>query len=661
MKKLYFICWLLLSQAVWAQSPQPATDESSDTIAVDAADTATGAVDADNTAERILAFHSDIAIDTVGWVKVTETIRVYANQVDIQRGIFRSLPIYRKDKNGKERRVDMEVLSVAKNGATEPYHTKNENGHLIVYIGSKDVLLDPGEYTYTITYRSRGHVGFFDGFDELYWNVTGNEWSFPIEKATATMHLPPGAQVKSSACYTGAMGSTANNCMIKTAADGTPEFSAAASLAPGEGLTVAVSWQAGLIRRPTLLERMWIEGRNALLALLGLGYLFYFLYSRWRKYGKDATPPTVVPSFKPPFDWSPALVRYAWKRKADSKAFSAAMINMAVKKALRIEQDPDDKKKFTLVKTGQKVELAEEEQQTFNKLFTKADTLVVDNTQYKTFGTARTAFDGHLTSQLKLKDLYSSNSKQLWQATWRALLLMVVYLLLAERGESWIMLVILPFWAFSAGLFVVGIKSFRTSVVGGIVLLVFSLPFLIGTSATMVAIMSRLSMVSICFTLLLIAAYVLFMILIPAYSQKGVEVNTAIEGFRLYMSTAEEHRLNMLTPPERTPELFERLLPYAIALDLENIWSKKFSTVLEAAGYSPDWYQGRDGSYHTIGTAFPTAFDNSLNNARLSPYQSSGSSSGSGSGSSGSSSWSSGSSGGGSSGGGGGGGGGGGW
>ncbi len=56
-----------------------------------------------------------------------------------------------------------------------------------------------------------------------------------------------------------------------------------------------------------------------------------------------------------------------------------------------------------------------------------------------------------------------------------------------------------------------------------------------------------------------------------------------IEGFREYLGVAEEDRLNALNPPEKTPELFERFLPYAVALDCQNAWAAKFAGVLAAA------------------------------------------------------------------------------
>ena len=65
-----------------------------------------------------------------------------------------------------------------------------------------------------------------------------------------------------------------------------------------------------------------------------------------------------------------------------------------------------------------------------------------------------------------------------------------------------------------------------------------------------------------------------------------------------------------MNPPDKTPELFERFLPYAVALDVENGWAKRFAGVLAAAGTAAAvsaWYSGNystndaaDGKYRKI-------------------------------------------------------------
>jgi uncharacterized membrane protein len=132
-----------------------------------------------------------------------------------------------------------------------------------------------------------------------------------------------------------------------------------------------------------------------------------------------------------------------------------------------------------------------------------------------------------------------------------------------------------------------------------------------------------------------------FNIFLP--TKKGAQVIADIKGLRMYMKIAEQHRLNILHPPEQTPVHFEKLLPYAMALGVANEWCKKFAAVLKVANYQPAW--SADTFDHRSWSNFNSSFAQTLNSSVSSA-------------STGSSNWSSGSGGGGSSGGGGGGGGG---
>jgi len=151
--------------------------------------------------------------------------------------------------------------------------------------------------------------------------------------------------------------------------------------------------------------------------------------------------------------------------------------------------------------------------------------------------------------------------------------------------------------------------------------------------------------------LILVGVNALFYWLLKAPTRTGRQLLDKIEGFRMYLSTAERHRLNLMNPPERTPELFEAYLPYALALDVDQEWAEQFSDILaqaarEGGSYHPSWYRGTGWSRLHPG-AFTSALGSSLSSAISSSSTAPGSSSGF--------------SGGGSSGGGGGGGGGGGW
>jgi len=135
--------------------------------------------------ERILRFKSHIRIQTDGSMTVTETITVYAAGQQIKRGIYRDFPTKYKDRFGNTVRVGFEVMSVFRKGRPEAFHLKKTANGIRVYMGKKNKMVRTGVHAYTLTYRTDRQLGYFDEFDELYWNVTGNGWSFSIEKVQA--------------------------------------------------------------------------------------------------------------------------------------------------------------------------------------------------------------------------------------------------------------------------------------------------------------------------------------------------------------------------------------------------------------------------------------------------------------------------------------------
>lgn len=155
---------------------------------------------------------------------------------------------------------------------------------------------------------------------------------------------------------------------------------------------------------------------------------------------------------------------------------------------------------------------------------------------------------------------------------------------------------------------------------------------------------SRLSSVLV-FTL---STNLLFYNLLKAPTTIGRKVMDELEGLKLFLSVAEKDRLNVLNPPDKTPALFERFLPWALALGVEQQWCEQFSEILKEMGrdegYAPLWY---NSSSNFSSQSFASSLGNTLSATISSSSRAPGSSSGSG--------------GGGSSGGGGGGGGGGGW
>lgn len=599
--------------------------------------------------ERILNFHSDIVIESTGRVQVTEHIKVFANGVSIKRGIIRRIPVYREDVNGKEVRIDIRVLSVLRDGETENYHEENSNGSHFIYMGNKDRILDPGEYEYAITYESYGHVGFFDDYDELYWNVTGNDLDFVVEAASASVWLPDNSHAIKTACYTGYKGSTAQDCTYLIN-DSIVSFESDNSFERGEGFTIAVSFPRDIVKRPPppskaeLLFQEYKKIGYIIISIFALG-IFYFL--TWRKVGRDPEKPVVIPTFNPPNGWSPAIVRYLYKKKYDEKAFTVAILSMAVKRALVISKI---KSKYSLSKTNNTMKLSNEEMSVYGYLFSKYSQLTVSNKYHVTFSGAFTKLKNYLASGWNIKQYLKKNIGYTVLAALFTIVIIVAYSIIAASDDLFIFLFTSIFAVVGLSIFITGLRT--GSGFAKIFMIIFGVFFAFPPLITGLSVILSSDIMSALFLIVLFLGFFLYMYLIKAPTQLGAQTQAELEGFKMYLETAEENRLNLLMPPELTPQLFEEMLPYAVALDVENKWSEKFNEVLAKYNYSPQWYDGdlSKFTYASFAGSLSSSFTSSFSSAKVDPTSSSSSSSGS-------SSWSSGSSGGGSSGGGGGGGG----
>ena len=169
--------------------------------------------------ERILAFDSQVDMADDGSLAVTETIRVRAEGRDIRRGIYRDFPLQFEDAAGRMRTVGFDVRSVTRDGKPEPFRVERNRKVARVYVGDAGVFLAPGVYEYRIAYSTDRQVRFFEDHDELFWNVTGNAWMFPIDRATATITLPQGGRIGDTVSFTGAYGSRDNNAVSSISDD----------------------------------------------------------------------------------------------------------------------------------------------------------------------------------------------------------------------------------------------------------------------------------------------------------------------------------------------------------------------------------------------------------------------------------------------------------
>jgi hypothetical protein len=150
--------------------------------------------------EEFRAYASDITLRIDGSVDVVETIDVNAEGIDIRRGIYRDIPVTMLGESGNKIRIALDVAGVTRAGQPEMFRVERMGDFQRIWIGNPDSLLRRGEHRYTIHYSMERMVRpSADGGDELYWNVTGNYWDFPILTSVARVTLPDGAVIRNLA------------------------------------------------------------------------------------------------------------------------------------------------------------------------------------------------------------------------------------------------------------------------------------------------------------------------------------------------------------------------------------------------------------------------------------------------------------------------------
>jgi len=614
--------------------------------------------------EKILDFQSRISVHRDASITVSETIRVICARDEIKRGIIREFPTTYKDRYGNRVRVGFNVLKVLRDGRQEPYHIEDSSNGKKVYIGSKNSQLKPGTYTYTITYKTNLQLGFFKDFDELYWNVTGNGWSFAIDHASAVVILPPGAEILQTAGYTGSFGSDGQDFISDFDAEGNITFETTRRLSPKEGLTIAVAWPKGYVAEPTASDKLGHllkDNRSAGLGAIGLSTLLIFYLMAWFKVGKDPAKGPIIPLFSPPKGISPALARLiARLGNRDDKLFAVAVVNMAVKKYLVIHEDEDNE--FTLKKTGTDTKnLSGGETRIAGKLFGTQSSIRIKRSNHKKIGAAQKELLKYLMTEARNKYFILNSGYFTAGLIITGLTLAGVIAGSPDIFVAAFMGVWLSGW--TAGCFFIGLRAIKAwtnspasgvgrilSGAGAIGATLFALPFFGGEIFGLYTFATAVSPLGAIILLVIILINALFYHLLKAPTLTGRKLMDQIDGFKLYLSVAEKDRLNFLNPPDRTPELFERYLPYALALDVEQEWSEQFAGVLAAAvkgdNYRPVWYSGNNwqswnmaGFASNLGSSLPGA----ISSASTAPGSSSGSggggSSGGGSGGGGGSGW----------------------
>ena len=425
-------------------------------------------------------------------------------------------------------------------------------------------------------------LGFFEEHDELYWNVTGFDWVFPIDKASATVQLEFEAPLSGimKEAYTGPFGAQGADYRAQLQASGHVHFEATTPLSPVNGLTIVVGWPKGFVDEPTRADRIgWLLKDNVNLLAAVIGYLLLLAYyvPVWRKYGRDPEEGVIVTRYEPPQGFSPASLRYIRQMYYDNKVMTAAVVNLAVKGYLEIDKRG---KSHWLTRSRPEAAIAATaagERELLEGLFKDGNSVELDNANHKTLGKARGAHRKSLIDDYK-QHYFKTNAT----LNIPAIIIVLATVLIAlnvGRGPT-------------------------PLVIGAIVVAFLTMAF--------------------------------FAVIMKRPTLRGRKLLDEMLGFKEFLEIAEKDELNLRNPPAKTPQLFEALLPFALALGVDQQWSERFASVLasirgpDGGAYRPSWYNGSWNSNNLGRTT--SKLSSSLNSAISSSVSPPGSSSGGGGG-----------------------------
>ncbi|MET0225400.1 MAG: DUF2207 domain-containing protein, partial [Dokdonella sp.] len=523
-------------------------------------------------------------------------------------------------------------------------------------------VLTPGEYAYELHYRTTRQLGFFDDHDELYWNVTGNGWEFPIDAASAAIALPGSIDVADLRVegYTGAQGSKAQDYAAQAEAPSYAVIRTTRALGPNEGLTVVVGFPKGVVDAPAAAQRAtWFLRDNGGVLVGGAGLLLMWAYYllQWFRVGRDPKPGVIIAQYNAPEGLTPGALRYIERMGYDDRCFAADVVDLGVRGALRIEQRGRD---YTLQRArGANADVLPLEVDLLKGLFGPSEVLALKQAEHTRIAAALKAHEANMKKS-GLGRYFNTNGRLVIPGALLAAVALLAGLLVRGIGPALagggFILIWLSAWTFGV-IALVGqaIAAWRAppSVLGyggALFLSVFALPFVAGE---IVGIGVFVGLTGVGFSIIAAALFLTnfaFFHWLKAPTLEGRKLLDHIAGLRLYLGVAERDELALQKAPPLTSDEFQRFLPYALALGAEKTWADRFAAAVgpaaaAAAASAIGWYQG-GGTVGSLGS-LTDGLGSSLSGAISSSSSAPGSSSGGG--------------GGGSSGGGGGGGGGGGW
>ncbi len=496
---------------------------------------------------HISQFRDTILVDEDGSFTVNEHITLsFAGQYN---GIHRFIPTEYKGDYGSNYTLLIDVISVTdESGSALKYESSWKNGlrDLKIYIpGAEDTTK-----TVIVRYKVKNGIRYFPDHDELYWNITGNQWPVPIDAASAIVVLPKGVSGLKARGFTGGYGSRAEDLTINVSGN-TVSAEINNPLSIREGMTLVAVADKGGLSEPNVLTRMFWFVRSNLILLLPL-VTFLIMGGLWFTKGRDPDPGvSVAPMYEPPKDLSPAEAGTLVDDSVDPRDITSTLVDLAVRGYLKIEDKSEkilifnrhDYLFHSLKNRGDWNKLASHERTLLEHMFAGGEDAVLLSSLKNRFYTAIPTIKSDILSQLKAKNLYSVDP---------------------DSAKAYA---------------IVGVIA--TAVV-------FIVPEAMGWADLFQAPVMAVIAVILALTIAFFFAHYM-----PARTIKGARTRVAVLGFQEFMNRVDGERLR--TMPSDT---FEKYLPFAMALGVEERWARAFEGLIQQP---PSWYTGaQPGMFHPL-------------------------------------------------------------
>ncbi len=581
---------------------------------------------------EITSYDIDIVVNENNSFDITE--KITTNFEEYKHGIIRKIPLKNKISrlDGTTSRNTAKISNIEVNNK---YSKSKSDGNLNIKIGDANQTII-GKKEYTIKYNYKLSKDKEKDFDELYFNIIGNDWDTTISNVTFTIHMPKDFDESKLGFSYGKYGSTDNELIYYEVDDNIITGKLYDKLNPYEGLTVRCELEEGYFKI-SLLEQI-IDNIIFIFPVICLLISLFLMITK----GIDRHVVETV-EFYPPEGLNSLDVAYLYNGEVNDKNVISLLIYLANKGYIKIIED--EKKNVRLKKLKDYDGTDECEELFLEGLFKNGDEVKPSSLRNKFYKTISNIKKAKVTNNLKNSVFERKNNKYRIIIIVSIVLSIFIPLGLSVYESSDISGLIITVFllCFYSIFFIVGFaikepKMFRVFWLGftTVHFLVmaggFIVPFLDNKLIILVEIICLIGM-------LICLKY------IPKRTDYGIEMLGKIRGFRRFLITAEKEKLESMV--SANPSYFYDILPFAYVLGVSDKWIKQFE---EISVVEPDWYGGSSFDSHSINhfmhdtmstishsmTSMPSSSGSSSGG---SSHSSGGGSSGGGSGGGGGSSW----------------------